>query len=1019
MPNTPASAWSEHPSDATSLVDTLLTVSLSGISFLRPVFDADATTIVDFTHEYLNPAAQQLLRLPARPPESFLTLFPSAAHHEGIFAFYRDTFLSGQPARHRFSYQHDGQDGYYHVVAQRQGARLVVSFTDTSNQPLSAEEEALRASQAAAQLAQAQAAQELAERERQQLYTMFEQAPAMICIFEGPQHVFQFVNPAYQALVGDRLLVGLPIAVAMPELADQPIFELLDNVYQTGETFRASEMLVQLDHYNEGRPDLEQRYYNFIYQAHRNLDHEIDGILVFAYEVTPQVQARQKVQELNEELAVINEELTASNEEYLNTNAALARTQQELQALNRELEARVQERTQQLAEQQQLLSRILSQVPAAVATLSGPQHRFSFFNEGYKHLTDGRAKLGVRVADALPEVVEQGFIALLDRVYTSGEPFYGREIAIILQQADPTNSTQYLDFTYQPLIDKQGQTQGILVFAVDVTEQVLARRQAATLQAAILAVAQRQAQQRQELYQIFEQTPVAIVLLREPDHRIDYFNPAFLELFPPEQEADSLRGHKVEEVYPHLKVAGLVQLLDKVFTTGEPQTMLNMPLAELQPGSPRYVTFAYQAYYEQGIIVGVAAFIYDVTEQVLAQQQREAQRRLVEAVFAQAPAAIWVVEGPDYVFELLNPLMARLLDRTPEQALGRPYFDVLPELVSQGIPELLAQAWNSSEPVIVQELPARIVRHDTSPVGYFSFVFQSLRDEHGQVTRIACVASEVTDQVLARQQVQMLNEELAAINQRLLTSNQELLDSNTRLTHTNTDLDTFVYSASHDLKSPITNIEGLLLALRQQLPPQALQADLVATLLDMMDGAVQRFQQTLGHLTDVTRLQQVMLDQPAEAVDLPALVENVRLDILPELTAAQATLTIGLDECPTVHFSAKTLRSILYNLLSNAIKYRATTRPAQIWLRCYPGERNQLVLSVRDNGLGLDEVQQSELFRLFRRLHTHVSGSGVGLYMVKKMVDNASGTLTVQSQPNVGSTFLVTLPLSKGSKPIG
>jgi signal transduction histidine kinase len=177
-----------------------------------------------------------------------------------------------------------------------------------------------------------------------------------------------------------------------------------------------------------------------------------------------------------------------------------------------------------------------------------------------------------------------------------------------------------------------------------------------------------------------------------------------------------------------------------------------------------------------------------------------------------------------------------------------------------------------------------------------------------------------------------------------------------------------------------------------------------------MNGAVQRFQQTLGHLTDVTRLQQTAFNQAAEAVDLASLVEALRLDILPELTAAGATLLVDVARCPTIQFSNKNLRSILYNLLSNAIKYRAPDRPPHVRLHSRCDEVGQIVLEVHDNGLGLSEQQQSQLFRLFRRLHTHVSGSGVGLYMVKKMVDNAGGTLTVQSQLGVGSTFIVTLP---------
>lgn len=299
-------------------------------------------------------------------------------------------------------------------------------------------DEVLMATQLLASQAQEQAMLAAAEGQRQQLYTTLQEAPAMICVFDGPQHVFQFVNPPYQALVGARPLVGLPIAQAMPELAGQPIFDLLDKVYQTGETFQASEMLVQLDHDNAGLVELEKRYYNFIYKARRHPAGAIDGIFAFAYEVTTQVLARQQVQLLNEELAVANEELLA-NEEFLLTNTALTRTQQQVQQLNAVLEMRVAERTQQLQEslreaeqqrealrqQQRLLRQILGQLPAAIVTLSGPTHQHSFFNDSYQLLSGQRTVLGQTVAEVFPEVVEQGFVSLLDQVYTTGQAYRG------------------------------------------------------------------------------------------------------------------------------------------------------------------------------------------------------------------------------------------------------------------------------------------------------------------------------------------------------------------------------------------------------------------------------------------------------------------------------------------------------------------------------------------------------------------------------------------------------------------
>jgi signal transduction histidine kinase len=87
-------------------------------------------------------------------------------------------------------------------------------------------------------------------------------------------------------------------------------------------------------------------------------------------------------------------------------------------------------------------------------------------------------------------------------------------------------------------------------------------------------------------------------------------------------------------------------------------------------------------------------------------------------------------------------------------------------------------------------------------------------------------------------------------------------------------------------------------------------------------------------------------------------------------------------------FSAKNLRSVVHNLLSNALKYRHPTRPPRVRIACVHTDHH-FVLTVQDNGLGLSEPQQARLFQLFQRLHTHVEGTGVGLYMVERIVEQA------------------------------
>jgi signal transduction histidine kinase len=290
----------------------------------------------------------------------------------------------------------------------------------------------------------------------------------------------------------------------------------------------------------------------------------------------------------------------------------------------------------------------------------------------------------------------------------------------------------------------------------------------------------------------------------------------------------------------------------------------------------------------------------------------------------------------------------------------------------------------------------QLARHTPGAPGYFNFVYEPLHDELGQRTGIACMATDVSEQVRARQLVSAANEELRATNR--------------QLTRTNADLDTFIYTASHDLKTPISNIEGLVLALREDLALPAGQAD-VSCLLDLMQHDVERFKRTIAHLTDLTRLQQAHLPGPAEEVALAPLVAAVSADLRPQLEAAAGQLTVDVAACPSVAFSENNLRSVVYNLLSNALKYRHPDRPARVALRSYPAEGYR-VLEVQDNGLGFDLGQRAKVFGLFRRLHDHVEGSGVGLYVVQKIMDNAGGRIDVASEVGIGSTFRVYFPAS-------
>lgn len=397
-----------------------------------------------------------------------------------------------------------------------------------------------------------------------------------------------------------------------------------------------------------------------------------------------------------------------------------------------------------------------------------------------------------------------------------------------------------------------------------------------------------------------------------------------------------------------------------------------------------------------------------------AEQLREAhrQRADLQRLFEQAPMAITVLRGPQFIIELANLRAQASWGRSAAETLGRPLFEALPDAAGQGYEELLRGVLTSGEPLVLHEVVVNLKRSHTGlpDTGYYTILFQLLHNEYQQVTGVAVMWTEVTEQVQARQQVQDLNQELAAINEELTATNEELHESNGQLVRTNADLDTFVYTASHDLKEPATNISGLLQALRQEMPAELLtDTYLIGHLLHLLEETSARFQQTLAHLTDLTQLQQVSTSARVP-LDVAAFVESVRLDLAWSLEEAQAELHIDLADCAVVHLAPKSLRSMLYNLLSNALKYRSPDRVPVIYLRLTRTPQ-QVVLSVQDNGLGLSPAQQGRLFRLFERLHPHIEGTGVGLYALKKLVESARGTISVESELGVGSTFTIRLPL--------
>ena len=223
-------------------------------------------------------------------------------------------------------------------------------------------------------------------------------------------------NDGYSAFAGGRHpnLFGSKVREGWPEVAD-----FNDNIMKVG---LAGETLAYRDfpltlYRHGGKP--EQVWLNLDYSPLLGEDGRPAGVMAIVIEITDKVR------------------------------------------IERELEA-----------ERKSLKLMFEQAPGFIAMLSGPEHRFTMVNEAYRTLVAGRDVVGRTVAEALPEVVEQGFVGLLDRVYASGEPYIGRGAPVNLQQGpDGVLAERYLDFIYQPIVADDGATTGIFIQGHDVTEQ--------------------------------------------------------------------------------------------------------------------------------------------------------------------------------------------------------------------------------------------------------------------------------------------------------------------------------------------------------------------------------------------------------------------------------------------------------------------------------------------------------------------------------------------------------------------
>ncbi len=384
----------------------------------------------------------------------------------------------------------------------------------------------------------------------------------------------------------------------------------------------------------------------------------------------------------------------------------------------------------------------------------------------------------------------------------------------------------------------------------------------------------------------------------------------------------------------------------------------------------------------------------------LAQSEKKAKgsEEKLRLITDAMPALISYLRS-DITYGFVNEAYERLFQLNREEIVGKPVREVIGE-----------KAYLTSLPSIQKALNGDHVEseihQDYGKVGKrwvkASFVPHKVEEK---ITGTFVLVEDITKLKSIQIEQEELLLKLSKASEEKELALKQLEKKNKELERTNTDLDNFIYTASHDLKSPVTNLEGLLALFKKSSKEKVDVKE--EKLLEMMGTSVQRLQKTIGDLVEITKHQKDLEDSIEEFVSFAELCQEVKDDIYHLIKESKATINEYF-KVENVVYKKSSLRSILYNLLSNAIKYRNPDRPLEIEIKTFE-KQGCVVLSVQDNGLGLNPNQQKRLFSLFGRMHQHVEGTGVGLFSIKRIVEGNGGRIVVKSEEGVGTEFLVFL----------
>ncbi len=391
-------------------------------------------------------------------------------------------------------------------------------------------------------------------------------------------------------------------------------------------------------------------------------------------------------------------------------------------------------------ESEQRFRSLVESAPFPIGVYLGKDLIITLANEAILNIWGrDRSIIGKKYKEALPELSGQNIFEELEKVYATGEAHHvtNRYVELMI---DGKMHPYYMNYSFKPLQNSDGKVYGILSTAANVTDLNIAKRKAEESEA--------------KFRSLIEEAPVATCLFVGKDMTVEVANEMMLNYWG---KNSSVIGKPLIEGVPELLGQPFINILNEVYTTGKTYEAKNA-LAQLEiNGSLQdfYFDFTYKPLFNsEGKVYAIMDMALDVTEKVMAERLIIENQRLLLASFEQSPVGIALLSADNLTFLTANPFYGNLVGRKPEDIIGKPLIEALPEIKGQGFDLLLYEVISTGIPYTAKEVKVKIQYGENLETIYVDLAYQPKFEQDGTISAILVVAIDVTQQLISRRKIE-------------------------------------------------------------------------------------------------------------------------------------------------------------------------------------------------------------------------------------------------------------------------